>query len=135
MPSESLHLAVHVDRPVAVVYAFASDPRRLPQWAPGLCTAVEDNGDGRWLVTSGTERLVVDWAPPNPFGVLDHLVTLPDGEVVHNPVRVVPHDGGSEVVFTLRRRDGMSDEEFARDAAAVTADLERLRDLLESRPA
>ncbi len=29
MPSESLHLAVHVDRPVAVVYAFASDPRRL----------------------------------------------------------------------------------------------------------
>jgi hypothetical protein len=37
---------------------------------------------------------------------------------------------GSEIVFTLRQLD-MTDEEFDRDTAAVEADLERLRQLVE----
>jgi hypothetical protein len=36
-------------------------------------------------------------------------------------------------VFTLRRLPGMSDEEFERDAAAVTADLAALKTVLEKR--
>jgi hypothetical protein len=36
------------------------------------------------------------------------------------------------VVFTVRRRAGMTDEEFDADAAAVAADLETLRTLLEN---
>ena len=39
---------------------------------------------------------------------------------------------GSEAVFTLRRRPGMSDEDFKADADAMTADL-RLRQVLEAR--
>jgi hypothetical protein len=35
------------------------------------------------------------------------------------------------VVFTLRRRPGMTDAEWAADTAAVTADLETLRQVLE----
>jgi hypothetical protein len=46
---------------------------------------------------------------------------------------VVADGNGSEVVFTLRRRPGMTDEEFARDADLVAADLARLRQLLEPR--
>ena len=43
------------------------------------------------------------------------------------------HDGdGREVVFTLRPRDGVSDDDFERDAAAVAADLRTLKRLLES---
>ena len=34
-------------------------------------------------------------------------------------------------MFTLRRLPGMSDEEFARDANAVAADLTRLKRVLE----
>ena len=47
-------------------------------------------------------------------------------------MRVVPDGGGSEVVFTLRRLPGMSNEDFERDAGLVQADLTRLKQLLEA---
>jgi hypothetical protein len=63
--------------------------------------------------------------------VLDHRVTLPSGETVDNPVRVIPNADGCDVVFTVRRRDGMGDAEFAADQDAVAADLATLRDLMQ----
>jgi hypothetical protein len=66
--------------------------------------------------------------------VLDHTVRLPSGEAVYNPMRVipgVPPKAGCEVVFTLRRRPGVTDAEFEADAAAVAADLAALRGLCE----
>jgi hypothetical protein len=63
------------------------------------------------------------------------MVRLPSGEAVYNPMRVIPagtDERGGEVVFTLRRRPGVTDEEFAADAAAVTADLAKLRELIEN---
>ena len=36
------------------------------------------------------------------------------------------------VVFSLRRRDDMTDDQFEQDAAAVAADLEALRALVEA---
>jgi hypothetical protein len=79
-------------------------------------------------------RVGIAFAPRNEFGILDHDVTLPSGETVYNPMRVVPVGGGGggcEVVFTVRRRPGMSDEDLARDAAAVAADLASLKRVLE----
>lgn len=73
------------------------------------------------------------FVPRNDYGVLDHDVTLPSGEIVYNPMRVIPNGEGCEVVFTLRRLPGMSEEEFARDAGLVAADLARLKRVLESR--
>jgi hypothetical protein len=58
-------------------------------------------------------------------------VTLPDGETVTNPLRVLSEGSGSEVVFTLRRQPGMTDEAFEADATAVRTDLEALKQLLE----
>ena len=134
MDTESRHLSVHVDRSAAEVYAYASDPARLPEWAAGLGSAVEQI-EGRWYVQTGMGRIAVDFAPPNAYGVLDHEVTLPSGEVVYNPLRVLADAaggaGGCEVVFTLRRQTGLSDEEYERDTAAVTADLVRLKGLME----
>lgn len=53
---------------------------------------------------------------------------------MYNPMRVIPSGSDEqrcEVVFTLRRRPGVTDEEFEADAAAVEADLRTLRDLIE----
>jgi hypothetical protein len=75
----------------------------------------------------------VKFAPRNRFGVMDHDVTLDSGVTVHNPMRVVPNGEGSEFMFTLIRRPGVSDAEFAEDRAAVERDLQRLKELLESR--
>ena len=132
MVSDSRHLSVHVERPPAEVYAYAADPTRLPEWAPGLCSAVERDGD-RWYAVSGSDRIELTFAPGNPYGVLDHAVHLPTGETFHNPLRVVPHDDGSEIVFTLRRQPGMSDADFDRDSGVVLADLESLKRMVESR--
>jgi uncharacterized protein YndB with AHSA1/START domain len=131
MASESRHLAVHVDRAVAEVYAYASDPAHLPGWAPGLCTSIAPVGD-HWVAESAMGSIIVRYAAPNPFGVIDHDVVLESGVTFHNPVRVLPHDDGAEVVFTLRRQDGMSDADFERDSAAVLADLVALKDVVES---
>ncbi|MEV7612572.1 SRPBCC family protein [Streptomyces sp. NPDC089799] len=127
------HITAHIDRPAADVYAFASDPANLPQWAHGLGTTIEQV-DGRWIADSALPgRVVVAFAPPNEFGVLDHEVTLPTGETVHNPMRVLPDATGCEVVFTLRRRQGTSGEDFRRDAEAVRTDLATLKRLMEDR--
>ncbi|MFE9726973.1 SRPBCC family protein [Streptomyces sp. NPDC005794] len=130
--TESRHLGIRIDRPAGEVYAYTSDPSHLPEWAAGLGRSIEEI-DGRWIADSPMGRVVVAFAPRNDFGVLDHDVTLPSGETVHNPVRVIADGPGCEVVFTLRRRQGVSTEEFERDAAAVSADLATLKRLAEER--
>jgi hypothetical protein len=115
------------------VYEYASDPANIPEWAPGLGSSVENIG-GRWFVDTPSGRLGLAFAERNRFGVLDHEVTLPSGEVIHNPMRVVPDGDGSEVTFWLRRLPSMGDQEFARDADLVQADLARLKRILESAP-
>ena len=52
-------------------------------------------------------------------------------EIIHNPVRVITDGSGCEVVFTLRRLPGMSEKDFERDADAVSADLTKLKRVLE----
>ena len=119
---ESRHLSVWIEAPPERVYAFASDPRELPRWAAGL--ADPSLADAK-----------AEWVPANELGVLDHVVRLPSGEQVYNPMRVIPAGTGEprcEVVFTLRRRPGVTDEEFDADAAAVATDLDTLRRLVES---
>jgi hypothetical protein len=130
MRFESKHLSERIDRPAREVYEFAVEPANLPRWAPGLGSAVEQ-ADGRWFVQTSAGRLGLAFAPRNDFGVLDHDVTMPSGEVVYNPMRVIVDGDGCEIVFTLRRREGMTDEEFAADAQAVAADLARLKRLME----
>ncbi|MFJ4713313.1 SRPBCC family protein [Streptomyces sp. NPDC088785] len=127
----SRHIDVRIRRTADQVYAYAADPLNLPSWAHGLGGTIEEI-DGRWIADSSPlGRVEVRFVPRNDLGVLDHDVTLPSGETVHNPVRVIADGDGSEVVFTLRRRPGTSDADFERDADTVAADLDRLRTLVE----
>ncbi|MFJ2674552.1 SRPBCC family protein [Streptomyces sp. NPDC087525] len=129
--SASRHISTQIDRPLREVYDYASNPANLPEWAHGLGDSISKI-DGQWTAESSPMgRVVVAFAQENEFGVLDHDVTLPSGETVYNPVRVIADGAGSEVVFTLRRRPEMSDEDFRRDADAVRADLSTLKRLME----
>jgi hypothetical protein len=128
--TESRHLSEHIDRPARVVYEYASDPANLAHWAPGLGASVRLE-DGRWLVDVPGGSAEVVFVPRNDLGVLDHEVHLPDGTIVYVPFRVIADGERSEVVFTVRRAAGMTDDEFDRDAAAVTADLALLKRILE----
>jgi polyketide cyclase/dehydrase/lipid transport protein len=130
MTTDSAHVADRIDCSAAEVYAYVRDPKHIPDWAPGLGQGVEEV-DGDWFVETGMGRVKVVFAPPNDYGVLDHEVTFPTGEVFLNPVRVVPYGDGCEIAFTVRRMPGVSDADFTRDVAAVTADLARLRRILD----
>ncbi|MFH9729445.1 SRPBCC family protein [Streptomyces sp. NPDC017260] len=129
---ESRHLGIHIDRTATDVYAYASDPANLPAWAHGLGGSIEKTAD-EWIADSSSlGRVRVAFAPRNNLGVLDHYVTLPSGETVYNPVRVIADGTASEVVFTLRRQPETTDADFERDAGTVAADLARLKELMES---
>ena len=132
MGSRSRHLSIGIDRPASQVYDFAADPPNLPRWAAGLAgSSVERNGE-QWFTDSPMGRVTFTFAPPNDFGVLDHEVTLPSGETVYNPLRVISDGDGCEVVFTLRQRPAMTDEDFERDADAVAKDLGTLKSVVEA---
>lgn len=128
--TESRHLSVYIDRPLSEVYAFASDPRNLPRWAAGLGSAIEPDGDG-WSVETPQGRVGLTFAPQNEYGVLDHVVRTPTGETVYMPVRSIADGDGCEVVITLRRGPGMSEADYERDTALVTADLALLKQVVE----
>lgn len=132
MGSRSQHISIGIDRPASEVYDFTADPLNLPTWASGLAgSKVERDGD-QWFTESPMGRVTFTFTPRNDLGVLDHQVTLPSGETVLNPMRVISDVDGCEVVFTLRQRPDMTDDEFERDAAAVVKDLATLKSLLET---
>lgn len=124
----------HLSRIVAAsperVYEVAADPDNLPRWAAGLARGKVHREGDTLVVESPMGRVTVTFAPRNPYGVLDHDVRLPSGEVVSNPLRVIPHPEGAEVVFTLRPRD-LTEEELERDTAMVERDLDALKRLVE----
>lgn len=125
------HVSVSINRPVADVYNFASNPQHLPEWASGLSTgAVKKEGD-LWLMESPMGKVKVKFAGRNEFGIIDHEVTLPSGQKVYNPVRVLQNNEGCEIIFTVYRLPDVTNEAFEKDAATVLADLQQLKKILE----
>lgn len=127
----------------------AQPPSRSPPQLLGVLGRAVDERLGRYRGERGHQPPVLPHVPtyerrrrkvqsarrvtrPNDFGVLDHHVTLPPGETVDNPMRVTADGTGSEIVFSLRRRPGVSDQDFERDADAVRADLLALKRRMES---
>lgn len=124
------HISVSIERPPDEVYAFASNPEHLPQWATGLSGSIK-KVQGEWIADSPMGKVKIRFVQANAFGVLDHEVVLESGVRIWNPMRVVARGNGSEVIFTLFRQPDMSDEKFADDARWVEKDLRKLKGLLE----
>jgi len=128
MSAKIVHISI--DRNWKEVYGYASRPENMPFWASGLASGLTQDGDD-WIAegTLGTVR--VHFSPRNDFGVIDHRVTLESGLQVHNSLRVVPNGDGCEVMFTLLRLPGMTEDQFAADAAHIMRDLKTLKELME----
>ena len=120
------HISVSIERRAAEVYEFASNPENLPRWAGGLSGSIK-NVDDEWIAEAPMGTVKVNFAEKNKFGILDHDVTLSSGTKFYNPMRVFPNNDGSEIVFTLYRLAGMSDQKFADDAGSVERDLNKLK--------
>tara|TARA_Y100001001_G_scaffold75429_2_gene73363 strand:- start:351 stop:752 length:402 start_codon:yes stop_codon:yes gene_type:complete len=128
-----IHLSVSIQCAAQQVYDFASNPANLPLWAAGLTQAELVQDGDIWIAQAPFGQARIRFAERNAYGVMDHSVEMDDGQVVYNPLRVVPNGDGSECTFTLFRRDDMDDQQFQADHDAVVADLQTLKRHLESR--
>jgi len=128
---ETRPITVSIARPATEVYAFAHEPLSFPKWAAGLGAGVTPDGD-RWIAYGPDGDVHVRFSSENPYGVLDHWVTLQDGTELSIPLRVVANGDGAEVTLTLFRAPGMDDAMFERDQGMVAKDLAKLKDLLEA---
>ena len=127
---QSRTLSVSIDCRPDRVYTFVSNPENLPRWAAGLCKSVSKSNAG-WVVETTQGPMNVRFVKNNDLGVLDHYVSPAPGAEVYVPMRVLPNGSGSDVLFTLFKLPGMSDEKYAEDAGLVTRDLETLKRVLE----
>ena len=128
---ESRTISVCINRPVDVVYNFASVPENFPQWASGLGKSITKSND-EWIAETPQGSMKVRFTERNSFGVLDHYVMPEPGLEIYIPMRVISNGTGSELIFTLFRLPGVSDEKFAEDAEWVKRDLNALKTLLEA---
>ncbi len=103
----------------------------MPLWASGLATGLERSGND-WIAEGVLGTVKVSFVPHNEFGVIDHTVTIESGLRVYNALRVVPNQDCCEVMFTLLRMAGMTDDQFEADAAHVGRDLDALKALMEA---
>lgn len=130
MTYKSQHLSVTINRPAAVVYEYVRNPENLPEWAEGFVEAVWQV-NGQWVAESSMGTLGIRFEEENDFGVLDHVVTLPQGTEVLNPMRVFANGDGCEVLFTVFKSPDAADKEFVDDMSAVYSDLFRLKEIME----
>jgi hypothetical protein len=128
---EARPITVSIARPADQVYDFACQPESFPKWAAGLGAGLTRDGD-RWIAHGPDGDVQVRFSPRNPYGVLDHWVTLSNGTEISIPLRVVANGDGAEVTLTLFRAPGMDAARFERDQGMVADDLTRLKALLES---
>jgi hypothetical protein len=127
---QAKHISISINKPAELVYSFVLNAENLPKWATGLSSSIKKSGD-EWIADSPMGKVKVRFAAQNDFGILDHEVTLPSGEKVLNPMRVFPNNNGSELVFTVFRLPGMTDDQYMKDTNMVANDLAALKEILE----
>lgn len=135
MPAEVRHISIGIACDWHAVYDYACVPEHFPDWASGLGSGlrrVDDGASNSFIVAAPEGEARVRFSPRNAYGVLDHWVTLPSGQILYIPLRVIANGDGAEVTLTLIRQPQMSDADFARDASWVLRDLQRLKARLEA---
>lgn len=128
LPSKTLSVSIAAEP--ARVYAFLVNGENLPKWATAFCKSAAPEGKA-WKVQTPVGPVMIEFVPVNPFGVLDHDVTLPTGQTLRMPMRVIPNGAGSEVLFTLFRTPEMTNDQYAEDERMIQQDLLTLRRVME----
>jgi len=125
-------LSVSIDLPWQEVYEVVWRPEVFPKWASGLSkSSLEQEGEC-WKAEGPAGTIRIRFTGHNPYGVMDHYVDVGSGPEIYIPLRIIPNAGGTEVLLTLFRQPGMTDEKFLADAEWVKRDLLALKALVRS---
>lgn len=124
-------ISITIDKPKDEVYKFASNPENFPKWLVFVQTIKKISVDS-WKAETTMGNVTFDFFPENTLGVIDHNVTFPDKTVVHHSLRVIENGTGSKVVFVLFEMPGKTEADYKKEADAVRADLNKLKQVLEA---
>ena len=124
-------ISVSINRNWKDVYDAVWRPECFPKWASGLSQSGLVPDGEVWKAQGPEGPITIRFTSHNEFGVMDHYVDLGNGVIVYMPMRVIPNGEGAEVLLTVFRQPGMTDEKFAADAKWVERDLRTLKSLAE----
>ena len=106
---ETVTSSIEVDATPDVVLQVLSDPRRIPQWAPGFADRVEADEGGCWRVTKGEKRFSIEVVAFGPARTVDYLREVKPERIAGAFLRVLPRpQRGCVIVMTLPVPPGSS---------------------------
>ena len=127
---ESRTISLSINRNWEKVYDAVWRPEDFPKWASGLSKSSLTRDGEAWRAEGPEGTVRITFTDHNAFGVMDHHVDVGNGTSIYVPMRIIQNGDGAEVLLTLFRQPGMSDEKFAADAEWVGRDLFALRALV-----
>lgn len=129
-------VSITIEAPLAVVSEDIANPAAQLEWATEFFTGeAEEQEDGTWNMNvprmGGPVSFRIDGDVS--LGVID-MYLAPQGAPFGPPlpVRVVPNGDGSDVLFTLARFPGQSDDEWEAGIASMERELLNLKARHES---
>jgi uncharacterized protein YndB with AHSA1/START domain len=130
--TESRTVSISIRRRPEEVYEYLADPANFPKWSIFIKGIKKEGSE--WLATTPESTVRIRFTPRNEFRILDHYVTVSSQIQVYVPMRVLADpENDSEVVFTVFRLPGMSDEQYKDDIGMVLTDLAGLKRVLEDK--
>jgi hypothetical protein len=111
---ETVTSCIETDATPDLVLQVLSDPRRIPQWAPGFADRVEADEGGCWRVTKGEKTFPIEVVAFGPARTVDYLREVSPERKAGAFLRVLPRPHrGCVIVMTLPVPPGASIEETA----------------------
>jgi hypothetical protein len=129
--SSTKSVSISINKSKDDAYKFASNAENFPKWI-AFMKSMSKKSENVWIAETDSGKIEIEMTPQNDFGIIDHLVKLPDGTIVSNPLRVIKNGSQSEVVFTLFKMPNKTDQDFENDSKLVETDLKSLKRILES---
>jgi len=127
---ESRTISLSINRNWEKVYDAVWRPEDFSKWASGLSKSSLTRDGEAWRAEGPEGTVRITFTDHNAFGIMDHHVDVGNGTSIYVPMRIIQNGDGAEVLLTLFRQPGMSDEKFAADAEWVGRDLLALRALV-----
>jgi hypothetical protein len=127
---EARTLSVSIEKDWRELYDAIWRPEFFPNWASGLSQSSLRQDGGCWEAEGPDGKVWIRFTAHNSFGIMDHYVDTGRDQEIYVPLRVIPNEGGAEVLLTLFRLPDMSDEKFDADAEWVRRDLLALKNLM-----
>jgi hypothetical protein len=116
------------------VFQFLASPENLPRWAVGFARGIHREDD-IWIVETAQGELPIRLVSDAARGTIDFHMTVAPGVEAVAYSWVVPNGSGAEYVFTQFQGQGMPDEIFAAQCAALGEELALLPILFRAQAA